>query len=462
MSSSTAQFDSAEAALIGNIYTSKTLWPTLRTLCDDCNGRFVGSDDERRAAAFIADTLRAYGLSDVHTEAFDIHGWQRGPAHLLVNKHDLGCIGLPGTPSCKVTAPVINLGAGEPNDFARAGKAAKGKLALVRNAGSHRLEKYFRAVQAGCVGFIFAGADAGCLPLTGSIEFGGKPAPLPGVGISYEAGAQLERLAARGEVNAQLQVQAKLSPAQGLNVIADIPATGRGDVLHLAGGVHLPYLLLCAHYDGHDIAQGAVDNASGTVAVLEAARALMQVREQLNIGVRVALWSGEEMGMLGSNAYALQHKAELKRVKFVFNCDIVSNPGLLWMGINGVDTERLPTFFKQLASENVHELQMTGNEVIVPYSDHFSFYLKGVPALMAATPHAKQPHLGPHTHADTLDKVDMQALRNSTAFVARALLHLAHNPSPLPTRHATKQEVQTALRGAGYEKLLKAQGRWKF
>ena len=76
-------------------------------------------------------------------------------------------------------------------------------------------------------------------------------------------------------------------------MIADIPATGRGDGLHLAGGVHLPYLLLCAHYDGHDIAQGAVDNASGTVAVLEAARALMQVREQLNIGVRVALWSPE-------------------------------------------------------------------------------------------------------------------------------------------------------------------------
>jgi Zn-dependent M28 family amino/carboxypeptidase len=110
----------------------------------------------------------------------------------------------------------------------------------------------------------------------------------------------------------------------------------------------------------------------------------------------------------------------------------------------------------------VHALQITGNEVIVPYSDHFSFYLKGVPALMAATPHALKPHLGPHTHADTLDKVDVPALRNSAAFVARAALHLAHDPSILPTRHASKTEVQTALRAAGYENLLKAQGRWQF
>ena len=75
-------FSIAEHSLIGDIWTSPTAWHSLRALCDDFNGRFTASDDERKAAAFIAGQLRAYGLSDVHTEAFPVHGWKRGPASL--------------------------------------------------------------------------------------------------------------------------------------------------------------------------------------------------------------------------------------------------------------------------------------------------------------------------------------------------------------------------------------------
>ncbi len=460
-------FTAAEHSLIGDIYTSTTLWPTIQTLCDDFNGRFVGSDDERRAADYIAGTLDGYGLSDVHIERFPVHGWQRGPAKLIVGGHALDCIGLPGTPPCNLDAPIINIGQGEPADFARVGTDAKGKIALVHGVGSHRLEKYFRAVQAGCVGFIFGGAELGCLPPTGSIEFGGAPAPIPGVGVSHETLLRLTRMADGrlivSHAQTQLQIKAKQFPAKGCNVIGDIWPVAV-ETQNLASPLPPPMLMLCAHYDGHDIAQGAIDNASGTTAVIEAARALMQVRDQLNIGIRVALWSGEETGMNGSAAYADAHQAELKHIKFVFNCDIVSNPGGLWLGINGIDTDRLARFLRDLSEMQVHALQISGNEVIVPYSDHFSFYLKGVPALMAATPHGDPKHhgMGPHTYGDTLDKVDVHGLRTSTAFVARTMLHLAHDQKPLPTRHATKKEVQAALRTANYEPLLKAQGRWRF
>lgn len=432
----------------------------MQTLCDEFNGRFVGSADERNAAAYIAQQLTAYGLANVHTETFEVRGWERGPASLRANGHPLEAIGLPGTPPCDLTAPLVDLGAGEPADFEKAGRAIKGKIALVRSVGSHRLEKYFRAVRAGCVGFVFAGPDLGSLPHTGSIDFGGE-ASLPGVGIAQETYLRLARMLALGEVNVELNVQARIFPAQGLNVIADVLPAG---VAADAGALDTrrDYVMLCAHYDGHDIAQGAVDNATGTVAVMEAAKALMQVRDQLKVGIRVALWSGEEIGMIGSGAYAAQHKAELKRLRLVFNCDIVSNPGPLWLGINGVDTDRVTLLFRQLALNKLHELQISGNEVIVPYSDHFPFYMQGVPALMAATPRGQHPGMGPHTPADTLDKVNVHGLRTSTAFVARALLHLASDPAALPARQASRSEVQTALRDAGYDVLLKAQGRWKF
>ena len=449
--------------MLGDIWTSDTVWPSMLVLCDDCNGRFVGSDDEKRAAAFIKESFEKYGLSNSHIEEFSLHGWRRGPTSLTVNGHELPSIGLPGTPPCDLTAPVIFLGDGEPADFEKAGDGPKGKIALVRGKGSHRLEKFSRAVKAGCVGFIFSSTEPGFLPPTGSLEFGGNPAPIPGIGIAYETVCRLERTAARGDMTARLRVDATLFDATGHNVIADLlPPDSR----NLGDSGNLPMLMMCGHYDGHDIAQGAVDNASGTVAVMEAAKALKVAYDTLAaqgaapaMGVRFALWSGEEVGMIGSSRYAAAHPDELGNIKLVFNCDIVANPGTLFMGVNGYDTDRLVAYLKQLAGDHLYEVQ-TGNSMVIPYSDHFSFYLKGVPALMAATGGGKSP--GPHTYGDTLDKVDVRAMRSTTSFAARALLRLACDPSPLPSRRATAEEVQEVLRKAGYEDLLKAQGRWQF
>lgn len=451
-------FFAAERSVVGDIHTSSTLWPTIQALCDDYNGRFVGSADERGAANYISKTLARHGLSNVHLETFPINGWRRGPAVLTAAGKTFECIGLPGTPPCDIDAPIINVANGESPDFEQVRKTAKGKLALIHGTGSHRLEKYTRAVIAGCAGFIFGGTELGCLPPTGSLEFGGAPAPIPGVGVSHETLLRLCRLAENGPVYGNLQIKARKYPTKGYNVIADIPSGEPPPSTRQPP----PLLMLCAHYDGHDIAQGAVDNASGTTAVIEAARALMQVKDQLNIGVRVALWSGEETGMHGSAAYTNTHKQTLAQIKFVFNCDIVSNSGSLWMTINGADTDRTADCLRGLGAHMVHNLQVDGNSVIVPYSDHFSFYMKGVPALMLATPHGKHNGMGPHTSGDTLDKVDVQSLRTSTAYIARAILHLAHNPTLLPAHHATRAELQTVLRTAGFEQLLRAQGRWRF
>ncbi len=438
----TDTFHAAELKLLGEIWSSPTLWPTMRVLCDDCNGRFVASDDERRAAAFICDSLAKYGLVNAHTEEFDVQGWRRGDAHLTVNGTPLVSIGLPGTPACNLQAPIILLGHGEPDDFEKAGDAPRGKIALVLGKGSHRLEKYARAVKAGCVAFIFGNPEMGTLPPTGSINLEGALAPIPGIGIAHESFLRIARMSEAGELSATMKVDAELFPGKGLNVIADIPGTDPN-----AG-----MLMACGHYDGHDIAQGAVDNASGTAAVMEAARALMTVRDQLKMGIRIALWSGEEVGMVGSGAYAKAHKNELSNVKLVFNCDIVSNPGPMFMGLWGYDTDRVAEYMRKLAGNEYSLNVVTGRTI--PYSDHFSFNLYGVPALMAATGEPKYPNLGPHTYGDTLDKVDMRALRSSAAFTARVLLNLSHDPSPLPSRNATPDEVREALRKDGYENLM--------
>jgi aminopeptidase YwaD len=437
--------------MLGEIWSSKTLWPTMQTLCDDCNGRFVASEDERKAAAYICEQFASYGLTNAHTEEFDIPGWKRGPASLIANGTELVAIGLPGTIACDLTAPLINVGNGEPADFEKVGEAARGKIAFVRGQGSHRLEKYARAVKAGCVGFVFSAGEVGMLPATGSLN---QPAPIPGAGIAYETYLRLDRMSKRGELTGRLVIQADLFPATGLNVVADL--LGAADADPAAG-----LLMVCGHYDGHDIAQGAVDNASGTAAVMEIGRAMKIAYDKLEaagqrpaIGMRFIGFSGEEVGMVGSSRYADAHPQDVARVKLVYNIDIAGNPGGLFLGLNGYDIDRVVEHMRAVADSG-YELNMRCDAVI-PYSDHFSFYLKGVAALMAGCGGSKYQGMGPHTYGDTLDKVDLRGIRTVAAYAATVLLGLACDPARLPSRQNTIDELREILKKAGYEEKLKA------
>ena len=136
-------------------------------------------------------------------------------------------------------------------------------------------------------------------------------------------------------------------------------------------------------------------------------------------------------------------------MKLVFNCDIVGNPGTLFMGLSGYDTDRVADFMRNLAGKE-HDVNVVGGTTI-PYSDHFSFGMKGVPALMAATGGPKYPNMGPHTYGDTLDKVDLRALRSSTAYAERVAAPRERS-SPAPrapchTRGSAGSVAQGRVRG---------------
>ena len=68
-------------------------------------------------------------------------------------------------------------------------------------------------------------------------------------------------------------------------------------------------VLVGAHLDSWHTASGATDNADGSVAVMEAMRILRAVGASPRRTIRVALWSGEEQGLLGARAYVAQHFA---------------------------------------------------------------------------------------------------------------------------------------------------------
>jgi Zn-dependent M28 family amino/carboxypeptidase len=232
------------------------------------------------------------------------------------------------------------------------------------------------------------------------------------------------------------------------NIVADLPGADPD-----AG-----WIVACGHYDGHDIAQGAQDNATGTAAVLEAARVLAPLRDRLRAGIRFILFSGEEMGMYGSAAYVREHTEELDGIRAVFNADIVGLAAPLVLVVQ--NSPELGAALRRLPLDDLGAQVAPGR--LVPYSDHFSFTVAGVSSLMAVTSRPDSGHGWAHTAADTFDKLDLRPLREAAATTARILLRLATEPELLPTKRRSSQEVEQALIDAGVDEPLRIRGEWPF
>ena len=84
------------------------------------------------------------------------------------------------------------------------------------------------------------------------------------------------------------------------NIVAEIPGTDRADEVVMLG----------AHFDSWHAGTGATDNAAGSAAMMEAMRILKATGLRMRRTVRLALWTGEEQGLLGSRAYVKQHFAD--------------------------------------------------------------------------------------------------------------------------------------------------------
>src|SRR3954471_3336234 len=86
----------------------------------------------------------------------------------------------------------------------------------------------------------------------------------------------------------------------GFNVVGEIPGTDKSDELVMLG----------AHFDSWHTGTGATDNAAGAAVMMEAVRILKATGLKMRRTVRIALWTGEEEGILGSRAYVSEHFAD--------------------------------------------------------------------------------------------------------------------------------------------------------
>jgi len=322
------------AAELGLAWVSDHPQELLGTLTG-FDSRMAGSDGEARAAAAVADSFREAGVRDVRRESFPMDAWERGDSSLVASapeRRAFETVALPYSPAGEVAGPLVDVGYGTPEEIEAA--ELDGRIALASTTTPpggrfvHRMEKFGTASDAGAVGFVFVNHLPGQLPPTGSLTFGGE-ASIPAVGVSHETGERLRQHAIDGggvavdAGGAATGVSESVTGAEGQPPDAELSvtaATQSGESHNVVG--HLgpeteERLLAVAHYDAHDIAEGALDNGCGVAVLATAARVLAAA--DLDRRVTVAAVGAEEVGLLG--AEHLAETVDLDSVVGVCNVD---------------------------------------------------------------------------------------------------------------------------------------------
>jgi Zn-dependent M28 family amino/carboxypeptidase len=219
-------------------------------------------------------------------------------------------------------------------------------------------------------------------------------------------------------------------------------------------------VLAGAHYDGHDISQGALDDGAGTVVCMEAARALAALpREAIGRTLRFILFCGEEVGLFGSWAYTAAHADESARTRFMLNLDTAGRGrgGSESLQLTGAP-DLIPYFQAHAIGAKYH---YPVNHRFQSHSDHFPYALRGIPSATLSSPDDKSTLVGRgwgHTEADTVDKADLRGLQMAAVLTARILLQVASD-ADFPGRRRSREEVLAQVREAGLEERLTKNGR---
>jgi Zn-dependent M28 family amino/carboxypeptidase len=453
-----------ERDLIGEIWQTSEIHKNMLILADEIGSRFAGTPSEKQAQEYMVDKLKEYGYENARAVPFKYYGWRRGPATLEMTepvKREFEAISLAMSPGGTVEADVVNLGTGSPEEFEAVGpEDVKGKIVLCSSATSpagrrvHRRTKYGYAVKYGAVGFIFMNHNPGQLAATGSLRpsyrMGGE---IPGVGVSLEMGSLMQRLAKDRPLRVKFTDESEVIPdSESANIVAELP--GRSDEWIVVGG----------HYDGHDIAQGAMDNLSGTTVTMELARVLKPYEGKFKRGIRFILFGCEEIGVTGSTSYVADHLDQMNKTAIMVNLELgglAYTDGMKHAAFTVYQPPEMKRWIEEFLKEVAYPTSIrTGMSAA---SDHWPFVMQGVPAIyMHEEPSMRQLVQGRgwgHTTADYMDKVDPRNLQEGTMLMARLLLRLATQRKRI-AKHTPLNKIVRHLEKTGMRKTLEIQLKW--
>ncbi|HXS94281.1 MAG TPA: M20/M25/M40 family metallo-hydrolase [Candidatus Limnocylindrales bacterium] len=284
----------------------------------------------------------------------------------------------------------------------------------------------------GVVAVVSAGSQEGG---TVAVQSAGSPNPSqepppPSVVVAAEHYNRIARLLQHNiPVTLELDVQTRFTdPADSFNIAAEIPGSDPNAGLVMLGG----------HFDSWASATGATDNAAGSAVAMEAVRILKSLNTPLRRTVRIALWTGEEQGILGSRAYVKEHfadpadmkpKPEHARLSAYFNLD---NGSGKVRGVYMQDNDQLRPIFEAWLEPfrdlgvNTLTIRNTGS------TDHVSFDAVGLPAFQFIQDPLDYGSRTHHTNMDVYDELRPNDMEQASAVMAWFVYNTANRGEQLP------------------------------
>ncbi len=432
----------------------------------EMEGRGSATEGGERAARYLESALAAMGLkpggdNGTWRQSFMVRkGVRVAPGAALVRVGGapltVGQDWMPhgGSQAGEVEGDVVFAGLG--GDYT--GMDVRGKIALVlEDGGTSRLEKLIAARHAGAAAVLVV---ASALP---SVERTAAPVAIHSATLTSGAVDALlapsgwthakliqSRAAAPGTavatgVRARLTVRLEASDRLADNVIGLLPGTDPA----LAGEA----VVVGAHYDHLGRVNGAVypgadDNASGTAMVLGLARAFAATGGAPRMMI-FALFSGEEVGLLGSGHYVAHPAVPLDRTVAMINFDMVGRLRDNRVSMSGIESAGgLRAAVAAAGAGSTLKLDLRDS----PHgpSDHARFYTAGVPVVFFNTGR----HDDYHKPSDTADRIDTAGMARIGAVAVRLIDELAATPRLVyaqvaPSAGRRPPEAQGAQAGSG-------------
>ncbi len=272
---------------------------------------------------------------------------------------------------------------------------------------------------------------------------------LPTAVLRNEDYGRIARIVADGTpVTLEFNIQNRMYPEgkTSYNAIAEIPGTDKADEVVMLGG----------HLDSWHSATGATDNAIGCAVMMEAARILQTIGVKPRRTIRVALWGGEEQGLIGSQAYvrdtfgsAENPKPAWSKFNGYFNVD--SGTGRIRGGSVFGPAEAAQVvghYLRQFEDLGVYGATTTTSRA-TGGSDHTSFNNAGLPGIgLGQDPIEYNSHTW-HTNLDTYERIVWEDVKKSAVAIASAVYHLANREQMLPRFAPDQMPPPPGGRGGG-------------
>ena len=459
-----SSMEQADQKIADEVKAYSELIKNLEYLTTQIGARLTGSPQMNRASDWTLKRFKDYGV-DAHLETTEVpHAFTRGqdtaeitaPVQKNVEIRSMGWSKATGGP---ISGNVIFLNSNSLSDLEKYKGKLKGAILMTRPPAELPSEKEapenaYDAVippghgipPAGGVGrfrerqqMMKTAADEGAAVLLldsgksdSLFNMGSfsryQPSQIPTASLTHEDYSLIFRLLQSDAVSMKVNLTGTFSPgpAKTSITVAQIKGSEHPDERVIIGG----------HLDSWDLGQGALDNGTGAMAVLEAARTLHALGWKPKRTITFILFSGEEEGGVGAELFIKNHEAEIPKMDAVLIHDTGTGKVFSIALENEYETASLmEEIYRPL--QEVFDLESLSTRYFGS-SDHEEFMNKGVPGYfcLQKPAHYREAH---HSQTDTFDKVIPDEINEGAAFLAAWAWNVSEMPQPLP-HHAPREQ----------------------